>query len=132
MPDVPGIRVYHVDSRLGLFTYGSTSGWQFVRYVSTVSSTDSNSYIGIANSNTKSQSAVASNKLIHALEVSGLNTLKNSSFARYNSSMMWQVGDTFGVDTFVDFTLNKDEKLGYKFEVTAMNDEEATITFSLA
>ncbi|MDD4154259.1 MAG: hypothetical protein PHT30_02465 [Bacilli bacterium] len=132
MPDVPGIRVYHVDSRLGLFTYGSTSGWQFVRYVSTVSSTDSNSYIGIANSNTKSQSAVASNKLIHALEVSGLNTLKNSSFARYNSSMMWQVGDTFGVDTFVDFTLNNDEKLGYKFEVTAMNDEEATITFSLA
>ena len=132
MPNVPGIRVYHVDARLGLFTYGSTSGWQFVRYVSTVTATDSNSYIGIANSNTRSQSAVPSNKLIHALEVSGQNTLKSSQFARYSSSMMWQVGDTFGVDTFVDFKLNNDELLGYKFEVTAMNDQEATIRFTLA
>ncbi|MDD3938614.1 MAG: hypothetical protein PHU55_02530 [Bacilli bacterium] len=133
MPNIPGIRVYHVDSRLGLFTYGSSTGWQFVRYVSTVTGTDSNSYIGVANSNTKSYSANPNNRLIHALEVSGENTLKNSSFSpKYSSSMMWQEGDTFGVDTFVNFTLNNGEKLGYKFAVTAMNDEEVTIEFSLA
>lgn len=133
MPNIPGIRVYHVDSRLGLFTYGSSTGWQFVRYVSTVTGTDSNSYIGVANSNTKSYSANPNNRLIHALEVSGENTLKNSSFSpKYSSSMMWQKGDTFGVDTFVNFTLNNGEKLGYKFAVTAMNDEEVTIKFSLA
>lgn len=133
MPNVPGIRIYHVDSRLGLFTYGSTSGWQFVRYVSTVTATDSNSYIDIANSNTKSRSANPSYRLIHALEVSGENTLKNTTFnTRYSSSMMWQEGDTFGYDTFVDFTLNNGEKLGYKFEVTDMNDTDVTIKFSLA
>ncbi|MFA7701201.1 MAG: hypothetical protein WCX85_05000, partial [Bacilli bacterium] len=132
MPDIPGIRVYHVDSRLGLFTY-SNNVWQFVRYVSFVSGTDDNSYIGIANSNTKSSSAVSANKLIHALEVSGQNTLKNTSFAaRYSSSMMWQEGDTFGVDTFIDFKLNNGEYLGYKFEVKSMNDTEVKIEFSLA
>ncbi|MDY0345872.1 MAG: hypothetical protein WC215_01090 [Bacilli bacterium] len=133
MPDIPGIRVYHVDSRLGLFTYSNTNVWQFVRYVSFVSGTDDNSYIGIANSNTKSSSAVSANKLIHALEVSGQNTLKNTSFAaRYSSSMMWQEGDTFGVDTFIDFKLNNGEYLGYKFEVKSMNDTEVKIEFSLA
>ncbi len=45
---------------------------------------------------------------------------------------MWQEGDTFGYDTFVDFTLNNGEKLGYKFEVTDMNDTDVTIKFSLA
>lgn len=132
MPDVPGIRIYHVDARLGLFTYGNTSGWQFVRYVSTVTATDSNSYIGIANSNTKSFSAVANNKLLHVLEKSGLTTLRTSSLARYSSSMMWQAGDSFGVNTFVNFTLNNGEKLGYKFTVDSMDDEEVQITFSLA
>lgn len=132
MPDIPGIRVYHVDSRLGLFTYGSVSGWQFVRYVSEVTGTDDNSYIDIANSNTKSRSANPNFRLLHALEVSGQNTLSNSSFRiNYNSSMMWQEGDTFGVDTFVGFTLNNGNKLGYKFEVTDMNDADATIKFSL-
>ena len=63
----------------------------------------------------------------------GQNTLKNSTFTtRYSSSMMWQEGDTFGYDTFVDFTLNNGEKLGYKFEVTDMNEEDVTIKFSLA
>jgi len=132
MPDIPGIRVYHVDSRLGLYTYGNTNGWEFVRYVTTVTATDSNSYIGIANSNTKSQSAVANNKLIHALEVSGNNTLKTNSFAKYTSSMMWQVGDTFGVDTFEDFELNNGSKLGYTFKVDSMSDTEVTISFQLA
>jgi hypothetical protein len=98
-----------------------------------VTATDSNSYIDIANSNTKSRSANPSYRLIHALEVSGENTLKNTTFnTRYSSSMMWQEGDTFGYDTFVDFTLNNGEKLGYKFEVTDMNDTDVTIKFSLA
>lgn len=131
MPNVAGIRVYHVDARLGLYTYSKTKGWQFVRYVTQIYATDDESYIDIANSNTKSRSAVATNRLIHALEVSGKNTLKNG-FSRYNSTMMWQVGDTFGYDTFTDFKLNNGELLGYKFEVTAMNDEEVTINFSLA
>ncbi|MFA5223539.1 MAG: hypothetical protein WC411_04365 [Bacilli bacterium] len=132
MPNVAGIRVYHVDARLGLFSYNSASGdWDFIRYVSNVSGTDSNSYIGIANSNTKSFSSVAANKLIHALEVSGLNTLKSAG-AVYSSSMMWQEGDTFGYDTFVNFTLNNSEKLGYKFEISDMSDESATIKFSRA
>jgi len=131
MPDIPGIRVYHVDARLGLHSYSSTAGWQFVRYVDIVTATDNNSYIGIANSNTKSQSAVPGNKLIHALEASGSNTLKTSSIARYTSIMMWQVGDTFGVDTFVDYELNSGAKLGYSFKILSMNDQEASIEFSL-
>lgn len=132
MPNEAGLRVYHVDARLGLFTYNRTKGqWDFIRYVSQISQTDDDSYIGIANSNTKSRSAVPSNRLIHALEVSGQNTLK-SGITKYNSSMMWQLDDTFGYDTFVDFTLNSGDKLGYKFEVTAMNEEEVTLNFTLA
>ncbi|MDY0101279.1 MAG: hypothetical protein WCZ47_02410 [Bacilli bacterium] len=131
MPNAAGIRVYHVDARLGLFTYSKTKGWTFVRYVSQITSTDSESYIGIANSNTKSRSAVANNRLIHVLEVSGQNTLK-SGLGKYSASMMWQEGDTFGYDTFVDFKLNNGDLLGYKFEVTAMSEEEVTINFSLA
>lgn len=122
-----GVKVYHIDSRLGLVTYGSR-GWAFSKWTDQLTSTN-NSYTTIAASNTASSSLVSDDyRLVHLLESSGQNSFYYGSEA--TNETLFQIGDSFGKTTFNSFKFNDSTKVPFTFEITAMNDAGVTISFT--
>ena len=126
-----GVKVYHIDSRFGLFSYNDTSSsYEFSRYATALSMGD-RQRTQIVASNTASRSAANSEfKLIHLLESSGQNTFITGGHA--TNDTLFKAGDSFGVRTFKDFTMNSEDPFGWTFTIDAIEDGVATITFAYA
>lgn len=121
----PGLKVYHVDSRLARWRYvGGEEGYKFDGYQTEIKKPYSG-YYGIGNSNTASKSGEMNYKLLHLLEKNGQNSFKHNYFAT-NQTLLVE-GDSFGYSTFVDFTFNSGLKSNFRFYITALTHEEIEI-----
>lgn len=70
-----GVKIYHVDSRLGKYSYANNE-LKFIEYLKSpndIVSLSRNYYMTIANSNTPSRSAIGENRLISLLSSTGNN-----------------------------------------------------------
>jgi M6 family metalloprotease-like protein len=74
---VPGLKIYHVDSRLGLFSNTTDA---FISYTDSATGSPS-SYPYIAHSNSVQYSADEDYKLLHLLESGGVNTFAEGYLA---------------------------------------------------
>lgn len=127
-----GVRVFHVDSRIGVFNY-KNSVRTFVGYSKTTQIANEENYIDFAHDNTPSRT-VNGNRLIELLSKKGAPVRS----AATNADLFVE-GDSFGYDTYSNFLMNtrsgeKNEKtpLGFKFEITSMTADSCTIDFYVA
>jgi len=128
-----GIKVYHVDARLGYYRTDNSN--LFLGYVDTTdpSTFDSSVYTNhtyyqkIAHTNTYSTSQDGK-MLYHLLESSGRNSFLTGAMA--SNATLFKLGDSFGVNTFTDFTFHDGKTLGYTFTITSLSRTWATITFT--
>lgn len=126
----PGIKIYHVDSRIGGYRRASDS-YKFGTYVETIDSRFE--YIDIVNENSPSRSGVPTQKLLQLLESSGENSFING--ARASNATLFKEGDTLGYKNgpFEGFTLHKEVsygvpmELGYRLKVVKISPEEAEL-----
>ncbi len=125
---IPGVKIYHVDARVGRFTNRDGS-WYFRDYVDFINGRTTTTYYGIANSNTSSRSAVPYHKLIHLLEQDGRNTLRHGYVA--TNSALFLEGQAFNEFNFPDFRFNSGTSFPYNISVDQLTETAATITVTL-
>ena len=112
-----GIKIYHVDSRLGYYSIRTGVSAYIDEAI------PQNAYkVGIANSN---HTLFRNNPLYQLLQKGGVNTFKNGALAS-NDDLFFK-GDTFGIDTFKDYTFHSGEKLGYTIKIKEITMNKATI-----
>lgn len=124
-----GVRLYHVDSRLGLFgyygnfkQYGHPEGSQLT--------TPNNEFYDVAHSNTPSFT-FNGNRLLHMVQAGKTNTYQNG--AKGKNSDLFRTDHEFTMSEYANFfndeKLNNGEELDYKIEFLEVTDESATIKF---
>ncbi len=128
-PTNTGIKIFHVDSRLGVFDYSSGSA-KFVNYTDSIVNVSSSSYVNFAHSNTGSETIKVGNEYQWYIEYLPSNPNATSKIIS-NDTMFYQ-GDSFGNSTYSNFTFHNGKAFGYKFTIDALSDDSATITFELA
>ncbi|HOJ45128.1 MAG TPA: hypothetical protein PK340_03790 [Bacilli bacterium] len=126
---VPGIKIYHVDSRLGLYNNSGFTGYTDTATLS------SYTYPYIAHSNTVEYSQNENFRLLHLLEAGGVNTFKNSNEVATNATLFKQ-GDTFTPASFGSFfyyttgRFNDNTAIGYSISVGSVTNTKATLTIT--
>jgi M6 family metalloprotease-like protein len=130
---IPGVRVFHVDSRTGYVQINGPGDYSFSNYVDNVGPMTSSGFYAIIAANSVSRtfhtdSTMKKWKLIQMLERDGQNRLEGS-MAIATDDMLFQAGDTFGVTTFADWKFRGGQEVPFKFEITSMNAEGVTIKF---
>ena len=125
---VPGIKIYHVDARLGRF---SNSTGDFLGYTDTLN--NSGSYPMFAHSNSLEYTADENYKLIHLIEKNGTNTFINGSIA--SNSTLFRQGETFNpTTTHSSFfyhqvgKFNDQSAIGYSVSVATLTANAVTLT----
>ena len=127
---IPGVKVYHVDSRLGRF---SNSTGSFLGFTDTVN-TGSTSYPYVAMSNSSDFSYDPDWKLIHLLEAGGVNTFKQFEVA--DNDTLFTLGETFNPNTthgtFFNAAgkFNDNTTIGYSFTVVSLTNSSVTLQFN--
>lgn len=119
-----GIKVYHIDSRLGIFDLAKNN--EFIEYTTEFENT-ATTITRLAHSNTPIGGGILDKRLVHLLESSGKNTFIKGANA--TNATLFKEGSTFGVSTFQSFKFHSGKKLPFVFEITSLNEEEAVITF---
>ncbi len=131
---IPGIKIYHVDSRLGKISYPE---YEFMSFTDTIA-VGSDYYTDIVVSNTASFNyANEEYKLIHLIEASGENTLIQGYMA--GDSALFLENDTFNPTSlsFNSFFVNSGRYndntfIGFTVEVDDVSSSSATITVRTA
>lgn len=129
--DQSGLKVYHVDSRVGYFD--SMFSHNLITIIGDDDEMDKisgkSSYcLDFVYNNTISDSKAKTDPVLyHLLERSGENTLLNGT--PFESSSLFKKGDSFGIDTFKDFTFDNGSSLPYSFAIESMDDNGITISF---
>ena len=134
---IPGIKIYHIDSRLGLFKYNQSNGdYRFQEYVDSIGNLGYYDTVDIASSNTRSYAANGYT-LIHLIESSGRNTFKNGEVAT-NDTLFTQ-GNVFDPNLFTALfshfengaaIFNDYSEIGYKISIDSITSKNATLTFT--
>jgi len=122
---VPGIKIYHVDARLGRFVR-SVGSFAFSDYVKEIGVRTPDVYYGVANSNTASRSAVASHKLLHLLEPDGTSRLHHGYVATNRS--LFGEGMSFDATNFPQFRFNSGDLFPYDVTIDELTTTQATIS----
>lgn len=127
--NVPGVKIYHVDARLG--RYRNSNG-SFNGYVDTLN-VGSTNYPYIAHSNSAEYSQNENYKLIHLIEKNGVNTFIDGDIA--NNATLFRLGDTFNpYTTHSSFfyhgagQFNDQSQIGYSVSITALTNSSVTLT----
>jgi M6 family metalloprotease-like protein len=122
---VPGVKIYHVDARLGRFSNG------FLGYTDTL--TNNPGFIAIAHSNSLEYSNDENYKLIHLIEKNGVNTFIDGEIA--SNATLFRQGDTFNpTTTHASFfyhqvgRFNDQSLIGYQVNVTTLTNQAVTLT----
>jgi M6 family metalloprotease-like protein len=118
-----GLKVYHVDSRLAYFTNDGFS--RTLGYVGDGAYSQTTHRVGIAHTNTQS-TTYNGHRLYHLLESNGENSFISGGVA--TNKTLFSRGDSFGLDTFANFTFNGGEALGYTFTITALTNTYANLS----
>lgn len=126
-----GIKIYHVDSRIGKlsYSYNNTSYGDYVynfTYDELINNTDYYNYYDIFASNTSSYSYNSNYKLLTLLS-SNQNSKKDYFYSNTYASNkdLYQTGDSI-----TSFTFNKGTSLLFKITIEEINSNSATISFS--
>ncbi len=127
-PSKTGIKIFHVDSRLGIYDYGNNSSGEFIQYTDSIVSVSSSQMVTWANSNTGSRTPKNSSG-DYCWQIEYLTSKPNNVFSQINDENLFHEGDTFGYDTYANYTFNSGNAFGYKFVIESMTDDSATITF---
>ena len=136
-PTQIGIKVYHVDARLGLWNFNANKGWEFSQFVDDVNYEHDPimSQVRIASTNT------ASNRVGDAWEISYLKRDPSSNEylkpTEIRNSSLWQAGDTinWNVPFEPEFLMNEKGKngyvipFGYKMKIESIERNYAKIAF---
>lgn len=131
-----GVRVIHVDARLGVFNYNQTTGeWAFSGFTSSTNNPGDRAYVSTACSNTATDSCFKDFKLLEILPSDG-KSIKYKGAA--TNECLYHEGDTFGFKDgpWADYQMHdisggKTVPLGFKFEIGKMDGNksvEITIT----
>ena len=130
-----GIRITHVDARMGVRSY-SGNAWQFTGYTWSTTAPSNQSYVYFAADNTATDSCFPAYKLIEIMPAKG-GTQKQRGGAAADDTSLYYAGDVFGAKgVHSDFKFNGQDgtqnvKFGYKITVNAINgNESAKITIS--
>lgn len=129
-----GIRVIHVDARLGLYTYNSsTQDWVFSGFTASTNKSDG-TYISTACDNTASRSCYPSYKLLEILPSDG-KSIKTKGQA--TNACLFHEGDAFGENGVYENYMMHDVSggrtvpLGFKFSIDKINgNDSAEITIT--
>lgn len=123
-----GIKVYHIDARLGYYTLDGSA--TFLGYASEFESQPASSVAKIVHTNSTGGKRMTrnGNMLYKLLEKSGENSFLLGEKA--DNETLFYKGDTFGVDTFTNFTFNDGTPLGYSFVVRSISKTKAVISFA--
>ena len=131
-----GIRVIHVDARLGVFSFNTTKNeYQFTGFTTSTTAPGDRSYVSTACSNTASDSCFKDYELLEILPRQGKSI---KYFGASTNEMLFQEGDVFGGSNGIwsnymmhDIAGGKTVPLGFQFEITKINgNESAEITFT--
>lgn len=129
-PSIPGVKIYHIDSRLGTFTYGGGRG-KFNEFTEKIVGTGSNGFVRIASSNSGSD---------HVEDFWQLQFMPRSSetmITLVSNDNLFQAGDKFNDnENYSHFVMNertkeKEEEIpfGYKITIKECSANGATILF---
>jgi len=135
LPSANGLKIYHVDARLGMFDstkLNQSKQQAFIDYTDEMKTEYNGKKVSTqtAHSNTRSRSAVADNSLIHLLEATGRNSFKDSG-NQINILTLFKQGSMFGANKkFENFKFNDGTTLDYVIEVKSVTNESATIVFN--
>ncbi len=129
-PKETGIKIFHVDSRLGVVDYSSGSA-KFVNYTDSIVSVSSSSVVTFAHSNTGSKTIKSGDNYQWYIQYLPV-TESNTSNTQISDKNLFHEGDTFGVNSYKDFTFHSGKKFGYKISIDKLSDDSATITFERA
>lgn len=134
----PGLKVYHVDGRLGYFSFKNTNSLictlddeNVNKKLDEYRRLNSRHYcIDFAFSNDVPYGKEDTfETLYHLLESSGNNTFKNG-YASSNDTLFME-NDSFGIDAFKDFKFHDNTKSPFTFKIKELNNKSVTIEFSL-
>ncbi len=137
LPSKNGLKIYHIDARLGMFdegklNQGQTTQQAFVAYTDEMKTEYNGKSVKtyMAHSNTRSRSAEPNNSLIHLLESTGRNSFKTND-NKINNTTLFKQGAVLGANgKFTNFKFNDGTYLDYVIEVKSVTDESATIVFN--
>ena len=133
-----GIRILHIDSRLGVFQYsgaGSQAGYHFAGYTPAVKTELSQAYVGVAADNTMTRSCYPDYKIAEVLASDGKSMKEHKSVA--DTDCLYFEGQGFGYKgVWKNFKMNgidgsKNKAFGFKIHVDKIDgNNSATITIS--
>lgn len=127
-----GIRIFHVDARLGKVEYSSYSSsfvfdGEYLSEDATSIPSGSNYYYVVSTSNTKTSSYSG----YHLLEAVTANNISTYNKQAVNNESLFKQGDVFNPNVYSSFFKNgkmhDGNSLGYKIEFTEMNNEFAKL-----
>ena len=124
-PSIPGVKIYHVDSRLGIFS----AAQKFTSFTETITNMGQNGYVSVASSNSNDQ---------HVEDFWQIEFLPRSSettMTLVDNTNLWQAGDTFNTaENYTDFVMNETRgeeeteiPFGYKITIKECSANGATI-----
>ena len=128
-PSIAGIKIYHVDSRLGVFNWNG--GWKFVDFTEKIVGTGSLGQVSVASTNSNN------NHVEDYWQLQYISRDEASTITLVSNESLFQAGDTFNSDTsYSDFKMNecyKDSEehipFGYKITIQECSASGATILF---
>lgn len=121
---IPGVRIYHIDSRVGSYTF-INGRKTFQSFVTSIPEQSTLAF-DIAHSNTASRSLNPEHRLIHVLESSGRNSFKHDGFA-FNGTL-FQSGQIFNQSVFGNYQMNSGQPFGFTISIGEMTDQHVSIT----
>lgn len=125
-PNKSGLKVWHIDARLGTFTYSdSASAYIFGNYTDKLLSMGSKGYTYMAHFNDIADSKVAkvpnNYKLIETMRKDGKQAKSGKYF---DENYLWQEGEVFGSgSSWADFKFHNGKTFGYTITVSSMTSE---------
>ncbi len=132
-PQHHGLRIYHVNARLGYFKKGRDTS----KLIAFIDDPDYESKlpaeaVGVnyayRNSLHNYQADAGDQVLVHLLESSGNNTFVNGIPA--NNETLFKIGDDFGINTFTDFKFSNGEHPNFTLKVKTLSEKDITLEIS--
>lgn len=132
-----GLKVYHVDARLGYFYFKNASSLitsfddpNYLSKIEDYKKSNTRPYcIDFINSNDIPRGREdETDTLLHLLEKNGENTFKNGNAS--SNSTLFKKGDDFGLETFSNFQFNSGGSPLFDFEIVELDKNSIQIKFT--
>ena len=129
---IPGIKIYHIDSRIGHVGWSDST---FISFTNSIDISSGSYYTDIVVSNSSEYSVANTNyKLVHLLEAGGTNTFENYNSIASNNTL-FTAGDTFSPTSYANFfyingKFDDNTAIGYSISVNSVSNSSAGVTIN--